>query len=243
VIPNLLALTQEALGGDFSKLAGSFLRETQDATQSALDLLLPVVIGSLAQKGASTEGVADLSSLVGGARLDAGLLENIEGLFTGPVSRVNDLLKVGTSRLVPALFGNTSAALVNAISTTSGIRRSSATTLVAMIVPIVLTVLKQQVRDRRLAASPLSSLLRSQRANVRFKLDARIAGALGFAGPAEFLDGSSGQSQSGVAGADAGLRSRADSIAPARPDAMAVAVTATQSRRGRWLPWRSLGSD
>jgi hypothetical protein len=50
---NLLSLAQDALGGDFSKLAGQFLGESQGATQTALSSLLPAVIGGIAQKGAT----------------------------------------------------------------------------------------------------------------------------------------------------------------------------------------------
>ena len=108
---------------------------------------------------------------------------------------------------MPWLFGDASASLVNAISATSEIRRSSATTLVALIVPIVLTVVTKQIRDKGLAATSLSSLLRSQRACVRYKLDSRIISALGFARAAEFLDLRSGQSETGTTGADAAVRS------------------------------------
>jgi len=47
---NLLSLAQNALGGDFSKLASQFLGESPTATQGALSSLLPAVIGCIAQK-------------------------------------------------------------------------------------------------------------------------------------------------------------------------------------------------
>lgn len=50
---NLLSLAKDALGGDFPKLAGQFLGESQGATQSALSLLLPAVVGVIAKKGAT----------------------------------------------------------------------------------------------------------------------------------------------------------------------------------------------
>jgi len=56
--PNLLSLAQEALGGDFSKLAGQFLGESPGSIQSAMSALLPAVLGSVAQKGATPQGAS-----------------------------------------------------------------------------------------------------------------------------------------------------------------------------------------
>jgi Bacterial protein of unknown function (DUF937) len=232
---NLLSLSLDTLGCDFRRQLGTFLRESQNATRSALDLLLPVVIGRLAQKGATLEGGAELASLVDAAQLDVTLLESIEGLFASPVSNVNRLLKVGTSRLVPWLFGDASASLVNAISTVSGIRRSSATTLLAMIVPIVLTVVKKHVGDMGLGANSLSSLLRSQRANVRYKLDSRITAAMGFADPSDFPDELSSRLKPEAASANG--------AALVAPNAAVGAAAMTKSWPARWLPWRSLASE
>ena len=111
---NLLSLAQQALGGDFSKLAGQFLGESPGSTQTALSSLLPAVIGGIAQKGATPQGATGLMSLINGANLDVGSLGNIAGLFGGGGSGVNALLKAGTSSLVPALFGDKAGALAAA---------------------------------------------------------------------------------------------------------------------------------
>ena len=49
---NLLSLAQGALGVTF-RSSREFLGESQGATQSALTSLLPAVLGSIAQKGAT----------------------------------------------------------------------------------------------------------------------------------------------------------------------------------------------
>ena len=109
---NLLTLAQEAMGGDFSKLAGQFLGETPGATQSAMTSLLPAVLGVIAQKGATAGGASSLMSLISGANLDVSSLGNIAGLFGAGGAGINGLLKAGTSSLVPALFGDKSGALI-----------------------------------------------------------------------------------------------------------------------------------
>lgn len=223
---NLLTLAQDALGGDFSKLAGQFLGESQGATQSALSSLLPAVLGGIAQKGATQQGATGLMSLINGANLDVSSLGNIAGLFGGGGSGANALLKAGTNSLVPGLFGDKAGALVNALSSSSGIKTASATNLLAMIVPLVLTFLKKFMGDKGLNTGSLASLLSSQGPNLKGALDSRMSSALGFASPAAFLSGLGGQAADTAARASAAVAGGA-----------AAATTATKSGLMRWLPW------
>jgi outer membrane protein OmpA-like peptidoglycan-associated protein len=230
---NLLTLAQEALGGDFAKLAGQFLGETPGATQSALSALLPAVLGSIAQKGATPQGASGLMSLIDGANLDVSSLGNIAGLFGGGSSGVNALLKAGTSSLVPALFGDKAGALVNALSSASGVKSASATNLLAMIVPLALTFLKKFMGDKGLNANSLASLLSSQGPNLQGALDSRMSSALGFASPAAFLGGLGGQAADAAQRAAAAVASGAGMAGSA-----AVAATAaSKSGLSRWMPW------
>ena len=230
---NLLTLAQEAMGGDFSKLAGQFLGETPGATQSAMTSLLPAVLGGIAQKGATAGGASSLMSLISGANLDVSSLGNIAGLFGAGGAGINGLLKAGTSSLVPALFGDKSGALVNALSSASGIKSSSATNLLAMVVPMILMFLKKFIADKGLNANSLATLLSSQGPNLQGALDSRLTGALGFASPAAFLGGLGGQAADVAKRAGAAVAGGAGAAA----SAAAAATTATKSGLMRWLPW------
>ena len=190
---NLLSLAQQALGGDFSKHAGRFLGESPDSTQLAFSSLLPAVLGGIASKGATTEGAAGLMSLIGGASLDPSVMGNIAGLFGGGGSTVNGLMKAGTSSFVPALFGDKSGALVSALSSSSGLKSSSATNLLAIVVSAVFMFLKKFIGEKGLSASSLSSLLSSQGANLKGALDSRLTSALGYGSPTAYLSGLGGQ--------------------------------------------------
>jgi outer membrane protein OmpA-like peptidoglycan-associated protein len=223
---NLLSLAQGALGGDFSKLAGQFLGESQGATQSALTSLLPAVLGSIAQKGATPQGASGLMSLIDGANLDVSSLGNLAGLFGGGGSGMNALLKAGAGSMVPALFGDKSGAVVSALSSASGIKSASATSMLAMIVPLVLTLLKKFMGEKNLDANALSSLLSSQGPNLQGALDGRLTSALGFASPAAFVGGLGGQA------AEIAQRAGAAALGGA-----AVATAAAKSGLMRWLPW------
>jgi outer membrane protein OmpA-like peptidoglycan-associated protein len=238
--PNLLSLAQNALGGDFSKLAGQFLGESPTATQGALSSLLPAVIGCIAQKGATTEGASNLMSLLSSANLDTGALGNIGNLFSAGGAGANDLMKTGASRLVPAIFGDKSGALVNALSTSSGLKTSSATNLIAMVLPMVLTFLKKLIADRGLNAGSLSSLLASQGPNLQGALDSRITGALGFPSAGAFVDKLGGTADVAIdrtRRAGAAVAGGAATIGSAAMSAGGAAVADARPALARAAPW------
>ena len=223
---NLLSLVQTALGGDFAKLTGQFLGESVPSTQSALTSLLPAVLGGVAQKGATPEGASGLLSLINGSNLDTSLLDNVAGLFGTGNNAMSSLMKLGTSTLVPALFGDKAGGLVNALAGAAGIKNSSATNLLAMAVPLIFTFLKKYISQNNLSAGSLSSLLKGQGEFLSKSLDSRLTGALGYANPAAMLSGLGG------AAADTAKRAGAATATTA-----AAATTATKSGLMRWLPW------
>src|SRR4030095_9147333 len=92
---DLLTPVQEAVGGDFSKLAGQLLGESPGAIRSALTSLLPVVLGSVAQEVSTPAGAADLMSVINSANLDVNSLGNIAALFGGSGAD----MRAGTSSL------------------------------------------------------------------------------------------------------------------------------------------------
>ena len=223
---SLLSLAQTALGNDFSKQAAQFLGESPGATQSAVSSLMPVVLGTIAKKGATSQGASNLMSLIGGANLDPSLLGNVAGLFRNGGAGMSSLLKTGSGALVPSLFGDKSGAVASALSSASGIKTKSATSLLAMIVPLVLTVLKKVIADKGLNAGSLASLLGGQAPNLQGAVDSRITSALGFASPAAFLGGLGRQTANTAQRAGATIAGGA-----------AAATAAARSPLTRWLPW------
>jgi outer membrane protein OmpA-like peptidoglycan-associated protein len=230
---NLLPLVQDALGGDFAKLAGQFLGESVPSTRSALASLLPAVLGGVAQKGATADGAAGLLSLINGSNLDTGILDNVAGLFGTGNNTMSSLMKLGSSTLVPALFGDKAGGLVSALAGAAGIKGSSATNLIAMAVPLIFTFLKKYVGQNNLSAGALSSLLKGQGEFLSQSLDSRITSALGYASPAAMLSGLSGAAAGAAKSAGAAVASGAGVAA----STAAAATTATKSGLMRWLPW------
>ncbi|RQW82051.1 MAG: DUF937 domain-containing protein, partial [Methylococcus sp.] len=57
---NILELLTDALGGQIAKQASEFLGEPENNTQSALGMVLPALLGSLAKQGSTDEGAVSL---------------------------------------------------------------------------------------------------------------------------------------------------------------------------------------
>ena len=234
---NLLSLAESAMGTDFSRLAGQFLGESTGATQGALTSMLPAVLGGIARKGATADGATDLMSLINHSDLDVGSLGNIAAMFRDGGSGVKPLMKAGTGSLVPSLFGDKSGALVSALSSASGLKSSSATNLIAMVVPIVLMLLKKLIGEKGLNASSLSSLLAGQGPHLEGALDSRLTGALGFASPTAFLGGIGSAAADTARRAGAAIVDGATAAGSAGMAAGGAVAAADKSGLQRLLPW------
>ena len=174
---DLIALIEQSLGGDFTRLASEFLGENQGVTQAALAVLLPAVFGGIARRGATPEGASSLLSLVYGADLDIDALEDLPALFSDGGAGAGEMMRAGGGTLVDELFGDEGRAVTSALVSASGVKSESATTLVAFIVPLSLTLLKKFARHNHLHADSLCAVLTEQasRLTQAFDLSASVA--------------------------------------------------------------------
>ena len=235
---NLLTLVQQALGTDFSRQVGQFVGESEGATQTAMQSLLPAILGMIAQKGSTPEGAASLISQINGPGVDSSLIGNVGNLLAGGMGRsaMQSLLKQGSGTLVPSLFGDRAGGLVNSLASISGVKSSSAMNLLAMAVPLVFAFLKKYTGDKGLDSSRLAALLRGQAENLNGALDSRITNALGFSSPAAFLAGI-GNAAAGTATRAGSAVAGAGAYAGAAANTAAEAAVASRPAFMRWLPW------
>jgi len=200
---DILSLSRQALGGEFARRAGEFFGESESGLQAALDALLPAAVGVVAQRGATALGAGQLLTQMDNPVIDPGTLGRLPRLFTGGAAGASALMRAGTG-LGASLFGDRAGALVQSVSAVGAVRRASASNLVALVLPLVLAVLKQQVVQRRLDAAALSALLLRQGPWLQSALDSRVTAALGHPNPGDFVRGlMPGKGRLGRAGAAA----------------------------------------
>lgn len=209
---NLLDLLKQALGSNFGSLVSQYLGEPERPTQASIDALLPTLLGGLFQKGCAAGGAAPLMSQITGANIDAGLLDNVPGLFAGDAAGANAVVRAGEN-LLNWLFGNKITSLADALASIGGIKSASATKLIALVAPFVFAFLKRYIGEKGIHADSLVSLLTGHERNLVDAIEPRLASALGFSSPSDYLH---------------------CRIKPA-------AAYAEPAKKANWLPWLLIG--
>ena len=183
---NFLDLIRQTLGADFGRLVSQYLGEPEKPTQESIDELIPVLLGGMFQKGCAVGGAAPLMSQVTGANVDTSILNNIPGLFADDGAGANMLVKAGEN-LVTWLFGDKTTAIAAALASLAGIKSASATKLLALVTPIVVSFLKRYIAEKGIHSDSLVALLTGHEKSLVDAIEPRLASALGFSSPSDYL--------------------------------------------------------
>ena len=136
---NLIDLAKGYLNNAAVGRLSSMLGEDQTNTQKALDGSLPAVLGGLIHRSNENSGTDSLLDLIrsnanayptAGSTTSSNWLENIGDLFDGNPNN-NNLMSLGTG-LLSSIFGNNTSGIANAVSSYSGVKSSSASSLLGL---------------------------------------------------------------------------------------------------------------
>jgi outer membrane protein OmpA-like peptidoglycan-associated protein len=174
---NILEMLTDALGDEMVNQASQYLGESKAGTQAGLSMILPALLGGLANKASTADGAGSLLDMLRGSNVDSGMLGNLAGLFSGG-TRTESLVGLGTS-LVKGLLGEKGAALAGTVASLTGLKSSSSSNLLYMAAPLIFGFLKKLVGEQNLDASGLMRLLAGQLGFLRGAVDERVAGVLG----------------------------------------------------------------
>lgn len=178
---SLLELVQETVTPDIMRTVSGLVGETPAATDSALRRAAPAVLAGVLNNASTTAGAERVRSLVTEGGWGADVLGNLGSRLTGG-SGTGNLLSSG-ARLVSSLFGNKTDGITDLIASGSGVQRGSASTILALAAPIVMSVVGKQITSRGLSASGLSTMLAGERTSLLGALPAGITGLLGMKDP------------------------------------------------------------
>ena len=191
---SLLDLFKRSLGEDLVTRIARRLDEPEEPMRRALDGLLPVLLGCMAQRGASVEGTQSLMRTIASVPLDPGILAAPARLLTEDTGTLERLTTMGPGML-GFLIGNQANRLAGAVASVSGIRVSSASWLVAFITALACAVMNREVQASKLDASGVQALLLAQREALQGSLDQRIVVSLGIPSLNQYIaegDGAAG---------------------------------------------------
>lgn len=253
---NLLELAKSYLSDDVVGQVGTMLGENQRDTQTALNGALPAVLGGLIHKSTEAGGIGAIMDMVGHVMApnraageviapEGGAFSQLGSMFDGGGTQMSSLLSMG-SGLIASLFGDRAGAVAGALSAHSGIKQTSASSLMSLAGPVLLGVLSKRMTADGEGPSGLASLLSSQAGNVQAAMPSGLGSLLG-AIPGMTMFGGSG---SPLTSTDSGMGSTTSRmttpVAPVTTPPMADRPVAgipaydsdhTSGGGNRWLPW------
>ncbi len=167
---NLIDAAKGIFTNELVNKASSYLGESESSVAKAISGILPSVIGGIADKSSSTEG-ANIISGMAQEHHGSGILGSIESFFG---NEGGSLLNKGAG-LLGNLFGESKMGLLTGIiSSFSGIKSASATSLLSMAAPAVMGFLGKHAADNNLNAGGLASMLSSQKGNIAAAMPAGL---------------------------------------------------------------------
>lgn len=175
---NLLSSYHDLLTPEFVERAGELVGESPAATRKALDEAGPAVLGGLMNRvSTSSSGGNWLMDMLNSGGHDGSLLGNLGSLFSGG-GVAQTAMNTGKSFL-STLLGTRMGSVSNLLANDTGIKQSSASSLLSLAAPLLLGLIGRQRTSQRLDGSGLMSLLAGQRDWLMRAAPAGLAGALG----------------------------------------------------------------
>jgi len=170
---NIIDLIKDEIPGPIQGQLGSLLGDESSKIESGLGSAIPGLLSGLTQS-ASVPGGSD--ALLGAIQnQDEGLLGNMGSMLGG--SQSSSVLDGGVKALTGLLGSSGLGTLGSIISGVSGLSSGGSRSLLGLLAPIVIGVLKKKVLGGGLNASGLLSMLNDQKSNVDAAMPAGLSQA------------------------------------------------------------------
>jgi OmpA-OmpF porin, OOP family len=177
---NLVELVKGYLTPDILQKAGSFVGESESATQKAMNGIVPALIAAMSTQASTTDGAEKLSRMLDAGKYDGSALNNLSSIFSGGETTQKAITQ--GKGILSSLLGNKTEGLIDQITRFAGIRTGSALSLIALAAPLIMNVLGRQRSTIGQSPSALASLLGEQKSFLSGLLPAGIGSLLGWTG-------------------------------------------------------------
>ena len=175
---DILSLIKDKLTDTVIEKVSNFLGEHPENIGSALNSAVPIVLGGIVRNASNDEDTAKVMDVLKDGGHTGEILDDLPNLL-GNFDKTQLLITIG-SNIFNHFTGNKSNAIVEKLSSLTGIRKTSASSLVGLAAPLVLGALGKVVAKEGLGVSGLTKLLSDQRESVFGALPPAIANQLNF---------------------------------------------------------------
>lgn len=214
-------LLQSQVGNVLGQFLTANGESAENSTQAA-GLAVPAIIAGLVKhvsgNTANASGLLDLITGTGGARLNTAVADVTTG------NGANSLIDLG-KQLLPNLLGGNAPNVADQIAAESGISKASSGSLLALALPLVLSVLRGKAQNDNLSGGQLLGLLGQQQGWLSRVLSPNMLSALGI-GSLSGLFGGLTNVISGLGTTGAAATASAAAAAP---------VAAKKGGAGKWI--------
>jgi OmpA-OmpF porin, OOP family len=174
---SLLELIQNAVTPEITRRIGGLVGESPDATDLTMRRAAPAVLAGVMNTASTINGAERIQSMITEGGWGSDLVTGLASRLAGG-GGTSALLKSGEG-LISGLFGGNKDKIAEVIANESGVQRGSASTIMSLAAPIVMSVIGRQISARGLSPAGLSSMLLGERTSLLAALPAGLGGLLG----------------------------------------------------------------
>ena len=222
---NIVDLVKDQVKGQLIGHMGNLLGNEGGKATSAVDSMIPALLNGMTGSAGTDEGASTLFGAI--QDQDDSMLDNIGSLLEG--GQASTVIDNGNSVLSNLFGAGGLGKLAGALSAFSGVSKGGTSSLMGMLAPIVLGVLKRKVMGDGLNAGGLASMLSSQGNNVAAALPQGLSDQLNTSG---FLSSIGGAGAGLAAGAAGAVAAGASNLADGARDAASSAAGSVSDAAG-----------
>lgn len=154
---------QNQLGNTFGKEVSELIGESGDKTTNAISSAIPELIGGLINSVSDGKGIKNLQGTLN--NLDDDILDQVPTKL-GSGGHFS-LVEMGMNLLQTVLGENIITKILGAVAGASGIGKGPAKSLIGLLSPVILGMIKKKMSSDNLDANGLSDMLMSQKDHIK----------------------------------------------------------------------------
>lgn len=175
---NILDSVKDFLSPELLSEAAKVYGENETGITKAIGSIAPTILAGLLEKSGDSHALDKIFSAL--KNFDPAILGNLNSLIGGGNLAQNDPKDI-SGQLLSTLFGAKVPAITNAVAAFSGVKATTASSLLGLAGPMVMGLLSKKINSEGLTPSTLVSYLLSQRANFVSLLPSGVGSLLGMA--------------------------------------------------------------
>lgn len=174
---NLIDMFNHTVGEQLIKQASGILGESAEGTASALQSIVPTLLGALIKRAGTDDGASMLMNYMAENNMDGSILANASTLLSGGIE--TEKLMYSGAGIVRFLLDDKFSGVVDIIAGGSGLKTSSATSMLKLAAPFLMGIVGKQIKEKGLDIPGLKNLIAGQGEFIKKDLSLGVSNLLG----------------------------------------------------------------